>query len=86
MFVFLFVCLLVCLFVGVSVCLFVNEFDCNSLGHGDLHALPCPGLQRGHILKTLTSFRKCNFKEHACLDKSFLDVRVHVFALDFIEL
>ena len=41
-------------------------------------------LTQGHFLQTLTSFRKCHFKDHVCLDKSFLDGTV--FALAFFEL
>ena len=45
--------------------------------HGDLHALPCPGiigkLAKGYFLLTLTSFRKCHAYDHTCHDKSFLD-------------
>ena len=41
-------------------------------------------LTQGHFLKTFTSFRKCHFKDHVCLDKSFLDSTV--FALAFFEL
>ena len=41
-------------------------------------------LAQGHFLQTFTSFRKCHFKDHVWLDKSFLDGTV--FALAFFEL
>ena len=41
-------------------------------------------LAQCHFLQTFTSFRKCHFKDHVCLDKSILDGTV--FALAFFEL
>ena len=41
-------------------------------------------LAQGHFLQTFMSFRKCHFKDHVYLDKSFLDGTV--FALAFFEL
>ena len=40
-------------------------------------------LTQDHFLQTFTSFRKCHFKDHVCLDKFFLDGTV--FALAFFE-
>ena len=40
-------------------------------------------LTQGHILQTFTSFRKCRFKDHVCLVKSFLDGTV--FELAFLS-
>ena len=40
-------------------------------------------LAQGHFLKIFTSFRKCHFKDHVRLDKSFLDVTVFALAISF---
>ena len=64
-----------------------KELANNPFGHGDLHALPIQvysKLTQGHFLQTFTSFRKCHFEDHVCLDKSFLGSTA--FALAFFEL
>ena len=58
-----------------------NELANHPFGYGDLHTLPCPGLQQANT--TFTSFRKCHLKDHECLDKSFLDDTVFALAFFF---
>ena len=55
-----------------------KELTNNPFGHGDLHTLPClgQGLQQADKMPLSTNFyvvRKCHFKDHIFLDKSFLD-------------
>ena len=68
------------------VCLFYmmdqKEFVNNPFWHGDMQcylARVYNKLAQVHFQLTFTSFRKCNFKDHVCLGKSFLDGTV--FAL-----
>ena len=64
-----------------------KELTNNQFGHGDSHALPWPGLQQAGTRPLSTNFyviQKISFKDHVCLDKSFLDGTV--FAQAFFEL
>ena len=78
------VCLFVCLVVWLFVCLFVlndrpKELANNFFGHGDLQALPCPGLQQADT-KPLSSNYFIRHSENAIL-KPYMYVLTNPFGL-----
>ena len=69
-----------------------NELAYNPFGHGDLHAIPCPGLQQAdtrplfNFYKLLSRSENVILKTMCVLTNPFLDSTVFASVLAFFEL